>query len=85
MAIIELSQEALEQVNGGFVFCPDERNDPMEWEVISDYDGSVVERVHGWREDAQARAKQLGFSKRELDWPKLDMLRKYGPLVVIGG
>ena len=85
MAIMELSQEALEQVNGGFVFCPDERNRPMEWEVISDFDGTVVERVHGWREDAQARAKELGFSKKELDWPTLNYLRKHGPMFIIGG
>lgn len=85
MSIMELSQEALEQVSGGYVFCPDERNHPMEWEVISDFDGSVVERVHGWREDAQARAKELGYSKKELDWPTLDYLRKHGPFFIIGG
>lgn len=84
MSIMELSQETLEQVSGGLVFCPDERNHPQEWEVISDFNGSVVERVHGWREDAQARAKQLGYSKREIDWERLDLLRKYGPFVIVG-
>ena len=85
MSIMELSQEALEQVNGGYVFCPDEMNRPMEWEVISDFDGSVLERVHGWREDAQARAKQLGMSKKQLNWTQLNCLRTFGHAFAIGG
>ena len=79
MSIMELSQEALEQVSGGYVFNVDERSRPQEWEVISDSDGSVVEKVYGWRKDAQARARELGFSEKELDWAELNALRKYGP------
>lgn len=79
MSIIELSDETLEQVSGGYIYCVDEQNLPQGWEIISDTDGSVVERMYGWRKDAQARARELGFSERELDWPELNALRKYGP------
>ena len=76
MSIIQLSDDMLEQVSGGFIFRPDENNQPQEWEVISDYDGSVLAKVHGTRADAQAKAAELNQSKSTINWHSLDSLRR---------
>ena len=83
MSIRKLTDETLEQVNGGYVFRPS--NNPRKWEIISDINGSVMDTITGGQDDAVARAKQLGQRQEELNWTQLTNLRKYGPIVIIGG
>ena len=82
MSIRELTDEALEQVNGGYIFRPS--NNPRKWEIISDVNGSVKDTIVGGRDDAEARAKQLGQSTDEIGWNKLDFLRRMPHGIIFG-
>ena len=82
MSFKKLTDEALEQVNGGYVFRPSDN--PRKWEIISDVNGSVMDTLVGGQDDATARAKQLGQSQKELNWTQLTRLRKYGPFCIFG-
>lgn len=83
MSIRELTDEEMEQASGGYVFRPSDN--PRKWEIISDLNGKVMDTVTGGRDDAEARAKQLGQSTDELNWTQLTNLRKWGPHNIFGG
>ena len=83
MSIRELSEVELEQVSGGHVFRPG--NNPRKWEIISDLNGKVMDTITGGRDDAEARARELGQSTDELNWTQLTNLRKWGPHKIFGG
>ena len=68
----KLNAEDLEAVNGGYLFWI-----KGDWEVINDKNGEVMDRlVDGFYQDAAARAKALGQSTEEVDWSKVDELRR---------
>ena len=83
MSIREITDEEMEQVSAGYLFRPS--GNPRKWEIISDINGSVMDTITGGQDDAVARAKQLGQRQEELNWTQLTNLRKYGPIVIIGG
>ena len=69
----KLNAEDLKAANGGYVLwiCWG------DWEVINDKNGEVMERVDGFYEDAAARAKALGQSPEEVEWSKVEALRRW--------
>ena len=78
MAIFEngkkLENEELKEVNGGYIY-----NVAGDWyEIIDDKTGDVIERGLPNRDQAKARAKELGQSDMGLNWWQLDSLRKTG-------
>ena len=75
----------LEQIDGGLTFRPESLNHPWDWEIISDYDGSVLARLHGPRDEAVAKAEELGQSTKEINWTQLVALRKFNDAFKIGG
>ena len=83
MSIREITDEEMEQVNGGYLFRPS--GNPRKWEIISDVNGRVMDTVTCGQDDAVARAKQLGQSDRELTWTQLTNLRKWGASNIFGG
>ena len=76
MAIMEkgepLGKDSLDEVAGGYVYCPD-RNSNW-YEVIDDNTGDVVETKSG-KEMAQRRAYELGFSPEVITTSRLNELR----------
>ena len=67
----KLNEEELQNVNGGYILWISWGT----WEVINDVNGKVMERVEGFSQDAEARAKALGQSPKEVDWKTVDALR----------
>ncbi len=75
---IELPDEALEAVAGGYIYL----NDFKEWEVIRDTDGKVIFRCKPEEseekslEKARKIARKLRQSDERIWWGQLDAIRK---------
>ena len=71
---IELPDELLDAVAGGYVFVTDQGVN----EIIRDSDGEVIERLYGWDGyfNAEKRAGELGQSQDYISWKELEKLRR---------
>ena len=67
--------EELDNVNGGYIFNPDEELIAPTWEVIDDKTGNVMWKTKKY-ETAVAFAKFFMQSTEILDWSTLNSLRK---------
>ena len=71
---IELPDELLDAVAGGFVF---RNSETKQWEIIRDKDGKVLESGYKSRDEAKMHAVIYWFqSKKELTWAELAQLRE---------
>lgn len=71
---IELPDEVLDAVAGGFVF---RNSETKSWEIIRDKDGKVLESGYKSRDEAKIHAVIYWFqSKKELTWAELAQLRE---------
>ena len=75
---IEIPDELLDSVAGGYVFDPNHENfwDTPRWEVIDDWTGEVL-KSGLYEEDAKKAAKELGQSTDEIQWKTLNEIRDY--------
>ena len=71
---VELPDELLDAVAGGFVF---RNSETKQWEIIRDKDGKVLESGYKSRDEAKVHAVLYWFqSKKELTWAELAQLRE---------
>ena len=73
--VIELRNDALGAVSGGYIFFAGDGCGGCQWEVIDDSTGEVLERyIHRYEAiEAAERQNQLTY---EIGWERLDALRR---------
>lgn len=74
----ELNLEELGEVAGGYIFGGGTVRD-RPWEVISDFDGSVIARF-ATKEEAVNAAKSYGMNVKQISYSALCTLRAYSEL-----
>ena len=74
---IELPDELLDAVAGGYIFYNWDTKYSERWEVIRDKDGKVMERFNeDQKEAAKAYAKAHGQSEEQIGWARINEIRK---------
>ncbi len=73
----ELTVDELDDVAGGYIYnTATDCNSPSNYEVINDKTGNVMARGITSKDEAMAKATELGQSTETLIWQELDNLRK---------
>ena len=75
---IELPDEMLDEVAGGYIFYNADRVN-RRWDVINDSNGNVIASVFH-EQDAKNLASANGHSQKELSWDELSRLRSTGSI-----